>query len=392
MYSKYCFLLIINLVKVADNYVTKQIAKGELMKTIKIPVSQLKPDMVIADSVYTFNNQLIIQEGTKLSDKIITRLKFYSVDLVRIKVEDSTPDQIPAEPLMKELYHEKLKGTEEFKEFNENVQNMTGHIKYVMQDIIDGNNKIDLLSLYYEMNNIISSSRNGLHVFDMLHCMHDHDDQTYAHSVNVSIICKILATWLGFSKRDVETATLCGLLHDIGKVTIPNDILLKPAKLTDEEYSTVKTHAIRGYELLRPLDINIHIKMSAMMHHERCDGSGYPMGLHAQQIDKFAKIVMIADVFEAMTNARVYRGPLCPFEVISIFETEGLTKYEPKYIMTFFDHITQLYLHNTIRLNTGEIGEIVLMNRNNLTRPVIRIDDKFIDLATNQDLFVTAIL
>ena len=362
------------------------------MKTVKVPVSQLKPEMVVAENIYSFNNLLIIQEGTKLSDKIITRLKFYSVDIVRIQVEDSTPDELPAEPLINELYHEKLKGTEEFKEFDHNVQNMTNNLKDVMSDLIDGKNKVDLLSLYHDMNTVISSSRNGLHVFDMLHCMRGHDDHTYTHCVNVSIICKILATWLGFSKRDIETATLCGLLHDIGKIAIPNEILFKPAKLTEEEYSIVKTHSLRGYEILRPLDINIHIKMSAMMHHERCDGSGYPMGLHDQQIDKFAKLVMIADVFDAMTSARVYRGPLCPFEVISIFETEGLTKYDPKYLMTFFDHITQLYLHSTIRLNTGEIGEIVLMNRNNMTRPVIRIDDRFIDLATHPNIFVTAIL
>ena len=362
------------------------------MKSVKIPVSQLKPDMIVADSVYTFNNQLIIQEGTKLSDKIITRLKFYSVDVVRIKVEDSTPDLMPTEPLKKELYHERLKGTEEYKKFSEDIKIMTNQIKIIMQDIIGGSNKPDLISLYYEMNKAVSSSRNGLHVFDMLHCMHDYDDETYTHSVNVSVICKILATWLGFSARDIETATLCGLLHDIGKVTIPNDILSKPAKLNEEEYSTVKTHALRGYEILRPYDINIHIKMSAMMHHERCDGSGYPMGLQGDQIDKFAKLVMIADVFDAMTSARVYRGPLCPFEVISVFESEGLTKYEPKYIMTFFDHVTQLYLHSTVRLNTGETGEIVIMNRNNLTRPVVRIGDNFIDLATKQDLFVSAIL
>ncbi|MDQ9737276.1 HD domain-containing phosphohydrolase, partial [Acinetobacter baumannii] len=80
------------------------------------------------------------------------------------------------------------------------------------------------------------------------------------------------------------------------------------------EYNTVKMHAMHGYNYLRPKDIDVRVKLSAMMHHERCDGSGYPMNLHSDQIDDFAKIVAIADVYDAMTSARVYRGPVCPLE------------------------------------------------------------------------------
>jgi putative nucleotidyltransferase with HDIG domain len=362
------------------------------MKTAKIPVSQLTPDMIVADSVYTFNNQLIIQEGTRLSDKIITRLKFYSIDLIRILVEDDAPETIPPAPLIKELYLEKLKGTEEFKNFNKSLINMTHSIKDTMDQMVENNVIPNVYALYDSLNDIVSNCRNGLHVFDMLHCIRGYDDHTYIHSVNVALICKVLGTWLDFTMKDLETVTLCGLFHDIGKITIPYEIISKTTKLTQDEYSTVKAHAIRGYNILRPLDLNIHIKMAAMVHHERCDGSGYPMGLYTGQIDKFAKVVMIADVYDAMTSARVYRGPLCPFEVISIFESEGLTKYEPKYIMTFLEHITQLYLNSTIRLNDGRIGEIILINRNSLTKPIIKIDDTFIDLSSQHDLFVTAIL
>jgi HD-GYP domain-containing protein (c-di-GMP phosphodiesterase class II) len=101
---------------------------------------------------------------------------------------------------------------------------------------------------------------------------------------------------------------------------------------------------------------------------------------------------MIADVYDAMTSARVYRGPVCPFEVISTFETEGLTKYDPKYIMTFLDHLTQLYLHSTVRLNDGAVGQIILMNRNSLSKPVIRIGKDFVDLSNQNDLYISAII
>lgn len=362
------------------------------MKTVKIPVSQLSPGMIVADNVYTFSNQLIIQAGTQLSDKIITRLKFYSVDMVHIRVEDNTLEPLPIAPLVKELYLEKLKGSHEFLQFNQTLLKSVDKLKTAMQSIIDGSTKIDMCSLYEDVNSIITSSRNGLHVFDMLHCMRDYDDVTYIHSINVALICNVLGTWSHFTDKDLETVTLCGLFHDIGKMTIPEEIMKKPSKLTAEEYITMKEHTVHGYNVLSPLDINIHIKMAAMMHHERCDGSGYPLGLQGKQIDKFAKIVMIADVYDAMTSARVYRGPLCPFEVISVFEDEGLTKYEPKYIMTFLDHIMQLYLNCTIRLNDGTVGKIILMHRDSLSRPVIRVNDDFIDLEANHELYITAIL
>ncbi len=362
------------------------------MKTVKIPVSQLTPGMIVADSVYTFSNQLIIQAGVCLTDKIITRLKFYSVDLVHIRVEDNTPEPLPIAPLVKELYLEKLKGSHEFIQFNQTLLKKVDTLKTTMQDLVDGSKEIDIQALYEDVNSIIASSRNGLHVFDMLHCMRNYDDLTYIHSINVALICNVLGTWLKFTDKDLLTVTISGLLHDIGKITIPDEIIKKPDKLTPDEYSTVKEHAARGYNILNKLDINIHIKMAAMMHHERCDGTGYPLGLRSQQIDKFAKVVMIADVYDAMTSARVYRGPLCPFEVISVFEGEGLAKYEPKYIMTFFDHVMQLYLHSTVRLNDGTVGEIILMHRNNLCRPVIRIGNEFIDLELNHDLYITAIL
>lgn len=362
------------------------------MKTLRIPVSQATPEMTVADSVYTFNNQLIISEGTRLTDKIITRLKFYSIDQIRIRIDEKKEEPVSQAPVKKESYYKKLKTSDEFKNFSNQVISISDHLQTTMQDMLNGRKNVDISALYEEVNKVVANSQNGLHIFDMLHCMRGYDDHTYIHSVNVALICKVLGTWLHFTMRDTETVTLCGLLHDIGKMTIPYDIISKPSKLTADEYSTVKAHALRGYNILRPLDINIHIKMSAMMHHERCDGSGYPMGLTGDQIDKFAKVVMIADVYDAMTCARVYRGPLCAFEAIAVFENEGLTKYDPKFIMTFFDHITQLYLHSIVRLNNDETGEIVIMNRNMLSRPVIQVGDEFIDLAQNHNLHIVEVL
>mgnify|MGYP002509248617 CR=1 FL=1 len=94
-------------------------------------------------------------------------------------------------------------------------------------------------------------------------------------------------------------------------------------------------HPKKGFELLKTLDLDERILFSTLAHHERCDGSGYPLKLHNAQINDFAKIISIADVYDAMTAARVYRAPVCPFKVISIFETEGYSLYDPKYLLPF---------------------------------------------------------
>jgi HD-GYP domain-containing protein (c-di-GMP phosphodiesterase class II) len=128
------------------------------------------------------------------------------------------------------------------------------------------------------------------------------------------------------------------------------------------------------------------------MHHERCDGTGYPNGLVSHEIEPFAKLIAIADVYDAMTCARVYRGPLCPFEVISLFETEGYLKYDTKYLLTFLEGIVQTYINNNVRLSNKMEGEIVLINKFDLSRPVIMVGDEFIDLSRHRDLYIEALV
>lgn len=222
--------------------------------------------------------------------------------------------------------------------------------------------------------------------------MRAYDDLTYAHCLNVALICNVFAGWLHFSQEDTELATLCGLFHDIGKLCIPDSIIKKPDRLTNEEYDVIKTHTIEGYKLLQNQPVNDHIKNAALMHHERCDGSGYPFGLTGNRIDKFAKIVSIADVYDAMTAARVYRGPLCPFTVIDIFEKEGLQKYESEYILCFLKNVVLTYIGQRVRLTNGQEGDVVFINPQQLSRPMIQCGDTFVDLSKQKDIAIERLL
>jgi putative nucleotidyltransferase with HDIG domain len=222
--------------------------------------------------------------------------------------------------------------------------------------------------------------------------MRDYDDLTYAHCMNVALICHVFAGWMHFSPEDVEIATLSGMFHDIGKLAIPDHIIKKPDKLTDEEYSIIKQHTIEGYQILQNQDIDEHVKNAALMHHERCDGSGYPFGLTGNKIDKFAKLVSIADVYDAMTAARVYRGPLCPFSVIEIFEKEGLQRYESEYILCFLENVVMTYINNRVRLSNGLVGDIVFINRQQFSRPMVKCGDEFFDLSKDKSLSIVEIV
>lgn len=360
------------------------------MNVVKILVMQAVPGMVVAADVYSKDSHLVISKGTTLTDKTITRLAFYSIaDLSVYYIPEVSGIK---KELEEETYYQRIKKSESFQRFQKAYNNAQNDLKRSLDTLLADHKTLDTDQLLSDASKILYQCESNIELFNMLHCMRNYDDTTYVHSLNVGLICNIIGKWLNFSPEDLEAITLSGLLHDIGKLMIPNDIITKPAKLTDEEFSTIKTHTIRGYTLLKSMKIDTRIRNSALMHHERCDGSGYPYGFYNEQIDPFAKLVAIADVYDAMTCARVYRGPLCPFEVISIFETEGYSKYDPRYIMTFMAGIVQTYINNSVKLNNGQVGQIVMINKMELARPVIRMNEDFIDLTKHRDLQIVALV
>ncbi len=351
--------------------------------------------MKTAEDVFSYNNQMIVPKGSVLDDKMITRLEFYSVLAVRIAEEseenDETakaPDQISGEIVESSAYSQKVKNSKQFKKFEQSFLETTEAFKEKFRSIAEDGAQIDTKEMIDSITGLIDDDMMGTSVFDMLHNMRQYDDFTYMHSMNVALICNVFAKWLGMNSTDVEILTLGGLLHDIGKLKIPDNIIRKPDKLSPAEYNIIKTHSLQGYNILKDKNIDDNVKQCALMHHERCDGSGYPLGVTAEKINNYAKIVAIADVYDAMTAARIYRGPLCPFKVISIFESEGLQKYDGHYILTFLEHVVTTYMNNRVRLNNGMEGDVIFMNRNQYSRPMLQCGDKFIDLSREPDLYI----
>lgn len=383
------------------------------MKIKTISAAQAAPDMTVADDIFSFSGQLIIPKGTVLTNRSITRLKFYSITDLKIVVNDDNEDEqtysednqetereevreetgfVPRELSPDASFQEKIKNTPEYIEFNKKVMDSVEVLQASLNRFIaNADSGVEVQDLLSQTKETIAKSRNPIHTFHMLQSMRDYDDATFVHSLNVSIICNAFGQWLNMSEKDLDALTLAGLLHDIGKMKIPESIIKKPGLLTEAEYTQVKLHPRRGYNLLKKLSIDNRVKNAALMHHERCDGTGYPSGLRDSSIDEFAKIVAIVDVYDAMTSARVYRGPLCPFEVLNVYETEGYQRFDPKYLLVFMENIASTYLNNTVRLSDGREGEIVMINKLNITKPIVRVGNGFIDLAGKTDLSIVEV-
>lgn len=373
------------------------------MQTKRVLTSQAVPGMVVAEDIYTFNNQMILGKGSKLTNRTITRLKFYSINDFNIVVDDEAdaakeapvPEKkvrayaVPRIEKSFESLGEYIKKAPEFKKFNQDYEaSITAFENTLKNFAANKTAPLDTNELLLEAESILYNRRNNMHLLHMLHNMRNYQDETYAHSLSVALICNAMGNWLKLSPDDIRTLTLAGLLHDVGKLFMPKKILKKNSALTEAEFSMIKTHPRKGYNALRSQNIDERIKQAVLMHHERCDGSGYPSNMTGDRIGDFAKIVAIADTYDAMTSPRIYRNPLCPFEAVSLFQSEGLNRFDPQFLLTFMEGTIDSYLHSRVRLNNGVEGEVVLINRSDFSRPTIKAGDKYINLLKESGLHI----
>ena len=352
----------------------------------RISSREAKSGMTVASDVYALSGQLVIPKGVVLNSKTISKLGFYSIPF--IMVEDAEVSL----GVREQTYHEKVQSDPHFIEFKAKFENEVESFKNHLNDVINLNEPLNTDELLERTGNMMNAAPGSIGILTLLSNMHTYDDETFAHSMNVALICNLFAKWLHLSEEEITTATLCGLLHDIGKLTIPESILRKPAKLSSPEYTRIKDHARAGYEILRKNGLDPHICNAALMHHERCDSTGYPLRLRSDQIDPFAKIVAIADVYDATTSPRVYRGPMCPFDVIDIFEQDGLQKYDPKFILVILENIVNTYLLETVRLSDGNEGQVIYINKDHLSRPTIKIGNSYVDLSVEKSISILEII
>ena len=209
--------------------------------------------------------------------------------------------------------------------------------------------------------------------------MQRYDLYTYTHSINVSFYSVLIAIFLGLSDLLVEQAAISGLLHDIGKTSIPTEILNKPSALNVEEYALMKRHVTMGYIMLQDNNaLNGQIKKAVLLHHERMDGSGYPFGVIPDST--LIRIIAIADVYDAITSDRVYKKRENPFRAFEFFADEGRRAFPREIIGVLLSNFSAMLIGATIRLTSGEMARIAYVPPEYPCRMIVEIDHKYTGL------------
>jgi putative two-component system response regulator len=167
------------------------------------------------------------------------------------------------------------------------------------------------------------------------------DHYTHGHSQRVAEYSAQISLLLGDDPQQVRLIYYMGLLHDIGKIGIPVKIINKPGKLTDEEYSIIKSHSAIGAEVLNPIRIRPELMIGARFHHEKFDGSGYPDKLTGKDIPRAARIIAVADAYDAMTSNRSYRGIIPQDVVKGEFEKGVGTQFDPRFAAIMLEIINE---------------------------------------------------
>lgn len=254
-------------------------------------------------------------------------------------------------------------------------------VKQVLRELSSGG-KLNYHKITQLSELVYGSVNDSANVIKCLNNIRDKNEDTYAHCVNVAFYSMLIAKWLTLPKEKIEEVIQAGLLHDIGKVEIPDEILNKPGKLLEFELEIMQRHSLIGYYCLKNItEISQPIKEAVLSHHERVDGSGYPYGLKGDEIDLYAKIIAIADVYDAMTQDRVYKKGVNPFVAFEMFQTVGMGTFDIHVLNVFLKNIAVNFTGLKVIMENGEHGEIVYVPPYEITKPIILNGSSFIDLS-----------
>lgn len=369
------------------------------MNDITIFIFDAQAGMKLSRDIILSDGSMLAPKDTVLTPSLIAKIS--SLHVLEINIYNEEEDSASqAERNAASInadkenanYYEKVRNSEEYKHFESEYNHNVDSVKDNLNSFLTSDESIDTDSMVSDTMNIVSEARNSLQMFDMLHAMRNKDDLTYVHSVNVALIASIIGKWLNFSEEDIKILTLAGLLHDIGKLLVPDKILNKPGALTDNEYEIMKHHVNLGYEQIKDKDLPLPVKEAVLLHHEKCDGSGYPFGLKSDDIPVIAKIITIADVYDAMTAARIYRASICPFEVVKMMYQDTFTKFDPVYVVPFLKNVVASYIGTNVKLSDGRTGKVVLINDNALHQPIVQCVDEYVDLSKTSGLNIVSLL
>lgn len=311
-----------------------------------IPINAVEPGMLLATTLFDHDANILLRSNTVLTASYITRLKTLQFSGVYI-FDGETED-----------YYETL--------ISEDTRRKT--IRSLKHLNID-----QCLYLANQITNDVLSCTNM--IIDMLNIT-SFDNYLYDHSINVATYSIICGASLNLTNEQLRLLGQAALLHDIGKTAIDINILNKRDKLTDAEFAEIKRHPEAGYRMLQQNpDIASVVRAAVYEHHENEDGSGYPRHLKSKDIHLFAKIIHVADVYDAMISKRAYKDEMNPSDVMEYLMANVDTMFDKRIIETFIAHVAPYPIGVTVELSNGQLALVIKNHPTFLARPIVRMLD-----------------
>jgi putative nucleotidyltransferase with HDIG domain len=344
------------------------------MAVVEISVSHCTAGDIVAADVYNHNGLVLVPKYTVMNTFI--KEKILDMGIQRIKI------QYPG-----------LNGIGDADKVEEDYEESFHLIKDTLENLASGK-PLNLNNVGTATHLIMQNINEREQIIQVLNEVRCADEYTYRHCVETAFYAMLIAKWLKMTEAEIKKVIQAGLLHDIGKAKIPGEVLNKEGIITKEEYEVIQQHPSIGYEILNDFgqEIDSDVKNAVLFHHERIDRSGYPHRASADEISIYAKIIAVADVFNAMTTDRVYKKRVSPFTVFEMYQTVGLSLFDLDVINVFVKNIAPYYVGSNILLSNGEIGKVVYVPPQDLVHPIIESYNRYIDLSQHRELTIVCLV
>ncbi len=359
-------------------------AEGTMKKNVmRLAIEALQSGMYTAEPVLNASGAVIAWQDRELDDSLIARLQGMGIGSLMVY----TKDIMQAGLLQREDWHNGMPA----EVFRESYHQDVDSFKDMFLEISAGGTlEADATDRLVE--SIIEKKHDNGHIVDCVMQVRSVDEYTYHHCIHVAMLAMMLGHWMRMKDLDVRDLVLAGLLHDVGKGKVPLGILNKPGPLDEAEYREIKKHAEYGYQIVKAMPkVKQEVAIAVLTHHEREDGSGYPLGLQADKLGLAAKILAIVDVYSAMTANRVYRRHESVFRVFDMMQNNSFGKMDPIVLHIFLKNITHFYVGRRVLMSDGSEGEVIFMNERDFSRPVVQTEHGFVDLLSAKGLCIAEI-
>lgn len=358
------------------------------MALIRMKVSHVKHGMQIKSDVYTRSGVIIVPEDTIVTAEVLDLLTRHSVDDVIINY----PDESVPIPVVAISKNRKLPNHKKVKKFIKTYKIAEETLSQNLKDIVQKDKEIDIPALLGLLNSVISEADGELSLCSMLYHMQQTSNTLYSHSINVALYAQLLARWLNLDAREIELVSLTGLLHDIGHLTYSEPEETPFTLHAELDKHCHEQHPTLGYQVLQNKEIDHRIKHAVLTHHERFDESGFPLGLSFANINQITRVLAIADSYVTFITEEPGHPAFTPFEALKLLQETAFKKYDISFLTTFIERVSQNYIQHDVLLTNGQIGTIVMLNKLDLTKPLVQIGNLFMNLSLQNDIAIKEVL